>query len=100
MLFRSPFMPDSIRVSTYKGNRVFIHLFDNKKDTLFLPGIKETILKASLLNGPAINFSQKSNGITLNLPKEAGMEPVKIISLTLDKVLDEKQVPIKWLSAS
>ncbi|MEI7423828.1 MAG: alpha-L-fucosidase [Prolixibacteraceae bacterium] len=90
-----PFMPDSIRVSTYKGNRVFIHLFDNKKDTIYLPGIKETILKASLLNGPAINFSQKSNLITVNLPKEAGKETVRIISLTLDKVLDDKQVPIK-----
>jgi alpha-L-fucosidase len=90
-----PFMPDSIRVSTYKGNRVFIHLFDLKKDSLCLPGIKETILKACLLNGPDIIFSQKSNLITLHLPREAGNAPVKIISLTLDKVLDEQQVPIR-----
>ena len=88
-------MPDSIRVSTYKGNRIFIHLFDFKKDTLCLPGIKETILKASLLNGQEIDFSQSSNLITFHLPKVAGKEPVQIISLTLDKDLDEKQVPIK-----
>jgi alpha-L-fucosidase len=90
-----PFMPDSIRVSTYKGNRIYIHLFDLKKDTFCLPGIKETILKASLLNGQEIDFSQKSTLITFHLPKVAGIEPVKIISLTLDKDLDEKQVPIK-----
>jgi alpha-L-fucosidase len=90
-----PFMPDSIRVSTYKGNRIFIHLFDLKKDTFCLPGIKETILKASLLNGQEIDFGQRSNLITFRFPKVAGKEPVKIISLTLDKDLDEKQVPIK-----
>ncbi len=90
-----PFMPDSIRVSTYKGNRIYIHLFDLKNDTFCLPGIKETILKASLLNGQEIDFSQSSNLITFRLPKVDGKEPVKIISLTLDKDLDEKQVPVK-----
>ena len=90
-----PFMPDSIRVSTYKGNRIYIHLFDLKTDTFCLPGIKETILKASLLNGQEIDFSQRSNLITLRLPEVAGKESVTIISLTLDKDLDEKQVPIK-----
>ena len=80
-----PFMPDSIRVSTFKGNRIYIHLFDLKNDTFRLPGIKETILKASLLNGQDIDFSQQSNLITLNLPDSDDGEPVKIILLTLDK---------------
>ncbi len=80
-----PFMPDSVSVSTFKGNRIYIHLFDLTKDTFRLPGIKEKILKASLLNGQDIDFSQQSNLITLNLPDSDDGEPVKIILLTLDK---------------
>jgi hypothetical protein len=60
-------------------------LFDLTKDTFRLPGIKEKILKASLLNGQDIDFSQQSNLITLNLPDTDDGEPVKIILLTLDK---------------
>jgi alpha-L-fucosidase len=90
-----PFLPDSIRVSTYKGNRIYIHLFDLKNDTFCLPGIKETILKASLLNGQKVDFSQKSGQITFRLPKADDKEPVKIILLSLDKDLDENQVPVK-----
>ncbi len=80
-----PFMPDSVSVSTFKGNRIYIHLFDLKKDTLRLPGIEEKIVKASLLNGQDIAFSQQSNLITLNIPDSDDGEPVKIILLTLDK---------------
>ena len=57
---------------------------------------RNEIINYDLQNPSAeIDFSQSSNLITLRLPKVADTEPVKIISITLDKDLDEKQVPIK-----
>ena len=90
-----PFLPDSVRTSTFKANRIYVHLFDLSKSKIELPSIKETIIKAEILNGPAVSFEQKESKIFLNLPAEKSNEPTKIILLTLNQKIDESQIPVK-----
>jgi alpha-L-fucosidase len=90
-----PFLPDSSWVSTYKVNRIYIHLLNLTKVIIELPGIRETIVKAEILNGPSVSFIQKKDKIILHLPSEENNEPVKVILLTLNQNLNENQIPVK-----
>lgn len=80
-----PFLPDSSRVSTYKGNKIFVHFFKMKGGKIVLQGISETILKAEIMSGPQITFTQTKEQISLCLPADYENNFVTVVKLTLDK---------------
>ena len=63
-------------------------------DVIVLPGIKEKIIKAEILSGPAITFNQTKNDIQLAIPQNYKNEIVTVVKLTLNKKIDEAQIPL------
>ena len=67
-----PFKPNEIFAATRKGNKLYIHVFENKTSALTLPALDKVKAKqAYLLTGDKINYSQDAAGaITLQLPAQ------------------------------
>lgn len=89
-----PFLPDSGFVSTYRGDQVYIHVFSTASPVIVLPGICSTIEKAEILQGPEVKIKQSKSMISFSLPKEYEGNPLTIVKLTLDKALNEDQIPV------
>lgn len=65
-----PFEPvDDYYGSTYKGNRIYIHLLKMPEGAteIKLPTSDKMITSCKILGGPEVKFSQDQNGITINL---------------------------------
>jgi alpha-L-fucosidase len=90
-----PFLPDSTFASTYKENQIFVHIFSRKDNEIELPAIKESIVKAEILSGSEIRFNQTKNSISLLLPDECKQNIVTVVKLTLNKAVNEAQIPVK-----
>jgi alpha-L-fucosidase len=90
-----PFMPDSSIVSTYKGNQIFLFSINPQKEEIELPGLKGSIIKAQTLSGAKIEYIQSKDQISITLPKGLQEDIVTVIKLTLDKNVDEEQIPVK-----
>jgi alpha-L-fucosidase len=67
-----PFKPNETFAATRRGNKLYIHVFENKTGALTLPALNKVKAKqAYLLNGDKINYSQDAKGaITLQLPAQ------------------------------
>jgi len=90
-----PFLPDSNVVSTYKGKQVYVHVFNARSGGIALPALTDKIVKAELLSGPEISFDQTATSILFSLPVDYAGNAVTTVKLTLDKNVDEKQIPVK-----
>jgi len=64
-----PFKPASWGASTYKGNRVFVHLLDCPEGEISLPPISMKVLSATLLTGGKVSFIQTGDKISLFIPE-------------------------------
>jgi len=80
-----PFKPGAWGVSTFKDNRVFVHVFQWDEDgSIKLPAIPKKVLSAALLPAGTAEFTQDQEGIVLKVPA-AGRDPIDtIVVLTLD----------------
>ncbi len=80
-----PFKPNDVFAATRKGNRLYIHVFEMKSNTLTLPGLNNVKVKqAYLLKGDKINYNQGSDGtITLQLPAQLPDSNDSVIVLEL-----------------
>lgn len=79
-----PFYPGGWGVSTQRDDRVFLHLFAAKAETVNLPPLQRKIERAqSLINGRPIRFVQSSGGIELHDSAEPLETPVTVIALDL-----------------
>lgn len=65
-----PFKPNEIFAATRSGNKIYIHVFEKKSNTLTLPALKNvTVKQAYLLRGDKIDYNQDAGGtVTLQLP--------------------------------
>ncbi len=90
-----PFLPDSNRISTYKQNQVFVHVFKSENGEIILPGLKEKIVKAEVLSGSEIRVNQTPTKISFHIPVDYQDRLLTTVKLTLDKSVDEKQIPIQ-----
>ena len=70
--------------STYRGNRIYVHVLAWESDAIALPAISRRIVKASLLGGGAVDAVQKPEGIRIAVPKEQRQELDTVIVLELD----------------
>ena len=64
-----PYIPNDVYGSTRKGNKIFIHVFERKHDTLMLAPLSTVIVKkAYLMNRLPIGFKQNGTGLVIDLP--------------------------------
>ena len=81
-----PFKPTDWMVSTYKNNRIFVHLFGWPEKELVLPNFKNHKISAvKLSDGASINFKQSEKKIVIKLPEKPVDENNTVITLELDK---------------
>lgn len=77
--------PSTDYVSSYKDNKMYLHLLTNTSESINLPAIPAKVIKANILNGNAVNYTQNKNGISLNVPLNERDSIATIIEFTLDK---------------
>ena len=79
------FIPSTDYVSSYGGNKVYLHLLTNTSESINLPALPAKITKANILNGKAVSYTQNNNGISINIPLNELDSIATIIEFTLDK---------------
>jgi alpha-L-fucosidase len=77
--------PSNNYISSYKGNKMYLHLLTNVSANVNLPAIPAKIMKANFLTGKAVKYSQNNNGISLYIPMNIRDSIATIIEFTLDK---------------
>lgn len=66
-----PVTPRPWGVTTKKGDRVYVHVFDSLDAALLLPPLPSRVRSATLLNGGGtVEFTNGPSGVILSLPKE------------------------------
>ena len=79
------YTPAQDYVSSYKGNKIYVHLLNDSKNELKLPAIQAKISSASLLDGTKIDFNQTNKEVKLSFPK-ANLDSIATIAvLTMEK---------------
>jgi alpha-L-fucosidase len=79
-----PWKPSSIVASTRKGNVIYVHILNQKSDTIELPVIPRRIMSATLLNGDSVNFTSRRDSVILIIPPARHDESDTVVKLTLD----------------
>jgi alpha-L-fucosidase/lysophospholipase L1-like esterase len=79
-----PFKPGRWGASTFKGNSIYVHLFDPHARQVTLPPIPKRIFASTILTGGAVRVKQTDQGIALNLAKARRQDISTIIELKLD----------------
>jgi alpha-L-fucosidase len=84
-----PFIPRDWGVSTHKDKKIFLHVQNwNNATSIDLPAINPKIVKASLISGETVGFSQNLNAITITVDKKYQKPVDTIIVLELDSNSD------------
>lgn len=80
-----PYLPAADYVCSQKGNRVFLYLLAKTAEKVVLPPLPATIKSATLLNGPALVFTQSGEQITVSIPILQRDSVATIVELTLNQ---------------
>jgi alpha-L-fucosidase len=79
-----PISPKSWGVSTYKNNKVFIHLLNPEDNNLLIPDFGKKVKGVTLYATSAkLKFKQDGFGITISVPKEVQDETDTIIIIEI-----------------
>ena len=79
-----PFLLDKLGGSTFKDNRIYLHIFDWPDAVIKLPAIPGQITECAFFNGEKIDFKQTDEGIEIPFP-ETKRNPIDtVITMTLD----------------
>jgi alpha-L-fucosidase len=79
-----PFKGNSWCASTYRDNRIYVHIFNWHGETFRLPPINKKVTNASLLTGGKIEVKQSKNAVTFIVPEQYQQEIDTIAVLELD----------------
>jgi alpha-L-fucosidase len=86
-------------VSSFKDNKLYVHLLTNSETELTLPAIGAKVKSAALLDGTKISFKQTNKDLKLSFPDNK-IDPVATIAvLTMDQRLSAL-APISPFSTS
>ena len=86
-------------VSSFKDNKLYVHLLTNSETELTLPAIGAKVKSAALLDGTKISFKQTNKDLKLSFPDNK-IDPVATIAvLTMDQRLSTL-APISPFSTS
>ena len=80
-----PYTPASNYVSSYHDNTFYLHIFSFKGDTLTIPAMPSKIIKATLVNGKAVNFIQSKNSLQIIVPQADREKIVTTIAFETNK---------------
>ena len=84
-----PFINGEWGGSTYRGDKVFLHVFKWTGESLSLAPLKEKVLSANVLTGGEVAVNQTASGLTLTLAA-ASHDPLDtIIELSLESQVAE-----------
>jgi alpha-L-fucosidase len=79
------YTPAQNYVSSFKGNKVYIHLLTGSQTELTLPAIAAKVKTAALLDGTKIDFTQSNAGLKISFPKDKIDSVATIAVLTMDQ---------------
>lgn len=81
-----PWLPGSYGVSTHKGRTVYVHILHLAGNSdLVLPALPARVLRATLLNGPGLQFEQNDHQLSVKIPA-GSLNPIDtIVKLELDQ---------------
>jgi len=80
-----PFRNGTWGGGTYKGNKVYIHLFDVAPDTLELPALKQRLVSSRNLTGSNVKVVEKNGRISILSTAKDRISPDTIIELTFNQ---------------
>jgi len=73
--------------STFKGNKVYVHVLRWPEGSLQLPALKQKIVRSKVLSGGEVKVIQNEKGVTIEMPA-AGRNPLDtVIQLELGEAL-------------
>lgn len=79
-----PVSPQDWGVTTQKDKSVYVHILNLEQSTLTLPSFEGKVKSATLMqDNTVIRFKKTKEGITLNIPNEAGKTIDRVIELKL-----------------
>lgn len=84
-----PYTPANDYVSSYNATKFFLHIFSFKCDTLTIPALPAKILKATLINGKAVNFIQSKKDLKIIVPKADQENIVTTITFETNKPMEK-----------
>jgi alpha-L-fucosidase len=79
-----PFMPGNWGASTYKGNNIYLFIFNFDEDTIELPPIERKVVQYSLLTGGDMKVEQDDKSLRIIVPEKHQNELVTVVKLVLD----------------
>jgi alpha-L-fucosidase len=81
-----PVSPRDWGVTTRRGDTVYVHVLKWPDRVLSLPALGGRVTRATMLvSGEAVDFNQTNAGLALTLPVTTGIEPDRVIVLTLSR---------------
>jgi alpha-L-fucosidase len=91
-----PFLPGDYGATTHRDKNIYVHVLKWPADKLVLPAIPAKILRALLLTGGTVTFTQTDAVIEISVPAEHRNEMDTIVVFGLDRSADEiKPVALK-----
>ncbi len=79
-----PFKPGPWGASTFRGNSIFVHVFDRNGPVVKLPPIPRNVIAGTVLTVGDVTVRQTDQGIELDLAKARSQDISTIIELKLD----------------
>jgi len=79
-----PFRPGAWGATTYRGNKVYVHILDWPQPTVMLPPIQSKIVSSSVLTGGTAMVNQTDKRIEISVPPSHRQELDTIVVLELD----------------
>jgi alpha-L-fucosidase len=79
------YTPATDYVSSFRGNKIYIHLLNGSAAELKLPGISAKVKTAALLNGTKIGFAQDAKSLKISFPQDKIDSIATIAVLTMDR---------------
>lgn len=76
-----PLSPQGWGVTTFKSDKVYVHVLERPGDTLTLPRLPRRVVSAQLLGGGRVRYDETDAGLVLRLPERAADEYDTVIVL-------------------
>ena len=86
-----PFRPGLWGATTYRGNRIYVHVLDWLEEDVTLPPIQRRIVRSSVLTGGKATVEQTDESIRIAVPAADRQELDTIVVLELDGPAAEAQ---------
>ncbi len=80
-----PFRNGAWGGGTYKGKKIFVHLFNGAPDIVELPALNQKLVSSRCLTGAEVNVTENIGKITIRTNSKSRTLPDTIIELTFDQ---------------